>query len=103
MSLTFTPEKPVVFRQRILLMVALWVAVLISSITIVYTSHDTRNKFNELELLRGVQNELQVKWGQYLLEESAWASYGRIESVAVEKLSMQVPSAQQIIMVNSHD
>jgi cell division protein FtsL len=49
------------------------------------------------------QDELQVEWGKYLLEESAWASYGRIEKVATEKLLMQVPVMQQIIMVNLND
>ncbi|MFT7222679.1 MAG: cell division protein FtsL [Cellvibrionaceae bacterium] len=76
-----------------------WVAVVASSLAVVYVSHDSRVKFNELENLRRDQSRLQVVWGQYLLEESTWAAYGRIEKLAQEKLSMQVPESRRIIQV----
>ena len=91
------------FRQQILWALLLWVIVLMSALVVVYSVHDTRNKFSELEVLRVQQDELQVEWGKYLLEESAWASYGRIEKVATEKLLMQVPMMSQVIMVNLND
>ena len=87
-------------KQSLLLVFILWVAVTGSAIGVVYVSYATRVQFNALETLRREQNQLQVVWGQYLLEESAWATYGRIENLAQEKLSMQVPTAEHIIMVN---
>ncbi|MEO0442869.1 MAG: cell division protein FtsL [Pseudomonadota bacterium] len=87
-------------RQSLILVIILWLAVLSSAIAVVYVSYDTRMQFSLLENLRKQENTLQVIWGQYLLEESTWASYGRIESLAKEKLSMQVPSPEQIIMVS---
>ena len=94
-------EKKNLFRQQMLLLSALWVAVITSALAVIYAAHDTRIQFNELEKLKAQENDLQVEWGQYLLEESAWASYGRIEKVATEKLLMQVPATKDIVMVNS--
>jgi cell division protein FtsL len=96
-------ERKYAFRQQFLWVLFLWMTVLISALGVIYAAYDTRNKFSELEVLRMQQDELQVEWGKYLLEESAWASYGRIEKVATEKLLMQVPVMQQIIMVNLND
>lgn len=94
------PEKKKLFRQQVLWIALLWAAVLVSALATIFSAHDTRNKFNELEVLRAQQDELQVAWGQYLLEESAWASFGRIEKIATEKLSMHVPAIQNIVMVS---
>ena len=81
--------------------VCLWLLVMISSMAVIYVSFDNRLKFNELENLRREQGRLQVVWGQYLLEESTWAAYGRIEQVAREQLSMKVPESKRIIQVPS--
>jgi len=88
-------------RQKLLLIAVSWCAILVSSLMIVFSSYDARTKFNELEVLRAQQDELQMIWSQYLLEESAWASFGRVEKVAIEQLSMEVPTVQNIIMVNA--
>lgn len=85
--------------QLILLLAALWLAIIVSAFSVIYVTYDTRVKFNALENLRREESQLQVVWGQYLLEESAWAAYARVERLAQEKLSMQVPATQEIIMV----
>ncbi|MBX2808923.1 MAG: cell division protein FtsL [Cellvibrionaceae bacterium] len=82
-----------------LLVLVLWLTLLSSAVAVVYVTYDTRVKFNHLESLRRDYNRLQVVWGQYLLERSTWASYGRIEKLAAEKLSMRIPAANQIIIV----
>lgn len=83
--------------------IVVWLLVLLSSLSVVYSAYDTRIKFNKLEDLRRERNQLQVEWGQYLLEESAWASYNRIEKVALEKLLMQAPSVDKVVMVTVDD
>lgn len=83
----------------LLLTAVLWLLVILSALVVVYVTYDTRVKFNALETLRREQGQLQLVWGQYLLEESTWAAYGRIEKLAEDKLSMQVPKAENIIMV----
>jgi cell division protein FtsL len=89
--------------QSLWIAVFLWLGILLSALAVVYVTYDSRVRFNELETLRREQNQLQVVWGQYLLEESAWAAYNRVEKLAVDKLSMQVPSAEQTIAVMSNE
>lgn len=103
MSQSLKLAKPNIFSPSILLVVVLWLLVIVTALGVIYSTHDTRLKVNELSVLRHQQDDLQVEWGQYLLEESAWASYGRIEKIATEKLLMQVPAKQQIITVNANE
>lgn len=96
-------DQPFYKNQQWWAVFSLWMLVLISSLSVIYSAYDTRNKFNQLQKLYAEQNLYQVEWSQYLLEESAWASYGRIESVAKKELSMSVPTIEQMIVVSSHE
>lgn len=94
-----TIVRPLWQQQNFWFVVILWVTVVGSALGVVYVTYDTRVKFNQLENLRREQSQLQVVWGQYLLEESTWAAYGRVEKLAQESLSMQVPESHSIITV----
>ena len=89
--------------KKIFFISCLWLLVLISALAVVYSVFDSRVKFNALESLRAEHMALQVAWGQYLLEESTWASYGRVERIATEELSMKVPEPRQMVLVRSHE
>lgn len=97
------PHKKASFRQQLSWVCLLWLAIMVSAVSVIYSAHDTRNKFSELEVLRVQQNTLQVEWGKYLLEESAYASYGRVEKIATEKLLMTVPAMNQVVVVMLND
>jgi cell division protein FtsL len=84
-------------RGRILL--GLWLAVLVSALAVVYTSHLCRLLYSELAQLQQVENNLQVNWGQYLLEQSSLASLTRIEKEALSELGMRVPDIKEVVMV----
>jgi cell division protein FtsL len=77
----------------------LWLAVLGSAVAVVYVSHLCRQLYTELSLLERETNGLQVEWGRYLLEQSAWASPSRVEQLARTRLDMVVPQADDIVMV----
>ena len=77
----------------------LWCVVLASALGVVYTTHQSRQLISKLETAKRETGKLQVVWGQYLLEQSTWAAYSRIEQVAVEKLEMQVPKTKDIVVV----
>ena len=94
-------QKIIRLPKYLFLVVVLWVLVIASALSVVYVTYDTRVKFNALETLRREKSQLQVVWGQYLLEESTWEAYGRVEKLAKEKLSMTVPKAEDIIMITS--
>ena len=86
------------WRHGALLAVA-WLVMLLSAFAVINSTHISRQKVNELEVLRRESERLQAQWGQYLLEESAWAAYSRIESVAKQKLKMKTPDPSDSVMV----
>ena len=96
-------ERKQMFRRQLCLVVFLWLSLLASAFMVIYSSYDARLKFDELEVLRKQQDRLYIEWSQYLLEESTWASFGRIEKMAAKELSMQIPTRDQIIMVDSSE
>jgi cell division protein FtsL len=84
---------------RSLMLFLLLGTVLISGLMVVKTTHENRFAFNELQMLREEANQLDVEWGQLLLEQSTFGLDGRIEQKAVEQLRMQVPEIDHIVMV----
>ncbi|GAA6166263.1 cell division protein FtsL [Sessilibacter corallicola] len=79
--------------------VALWIAAVISALAVVYTTHNVRVSTNSLAQAKAESSELQLQWGQYLLERSTWASYSRIEKIAAGELEMALPEPEEIIVV----
>lgn len=91
-------KAPVAMAYKRWLLV-LWLLVLASAVAVVYTSHQSRQLYGELSQLQREENRLQVEWGQYLLEESSWASLERIERIAKNELDMHVPAIEDVVMV----
>jgi len=82
-----------------LLVAVLWVMVLGSSLGVVYAKHQARSKFNELQKLTQQRDELDIEWGQLQLEQSTWATHGRVERVARDDLRMVIPQASDLRIV----
>ena len=80
-------------------LLALWVVVMISALAVVHVSHSCRLLFAEFARLQQQENNLQVVWGQYLLEQSSLASLSRIEKKAITELGMKVPEIKDVVMV----
>ena len=77
----------------------LWVAVLGSALGVVYAKHEARSRFNELQKLTTQRDDLDIEWGQLQLEQSTWATHGRVERVAREELRMVIPQASDLRIV----
>lgn len=77
----------------------LWLLLTVSALAVVYSTHRSRQLFHELETLKDQQYELDVEWGQLLLEQSAWAAPVRVEKMAADKLRMTLPQPGQTEMV----
>jgi cell division protein FtsL len=80
-------------------LLVLWLAVMLSALAVVYSSHRCRLLYSELAILQQRENNLQVIWGQYLLEQSSLASLSRIEKKALTELGMTVPDIKDVVMV----
>jgi cell division protein FtsL len=66
---------------------------------LVYTRHESRKLFIELEQLTTNRDELNIEWGQLQIEQSTWATHARIERVATEELSLTRPVATEIFVI----
>ena len=73
---------------------------MVSGIAVVLKEHQNRTAFNELQKLKDEGNELQVKWGQLLIEQSTFGVEGRVEEKAINELQMQLPVPAEIVIVN---
>jgi len=86
-------------RYAMLMGVLLLVLLVVSAQAVIYESYQARGYINYLYQLEKDRNDMQVEWGQLLLEQSAWGSLSRVESTVTEQLNMFVPPAEQIILV----
>lgn len=94
--------KPIA-PAALLVAALMWLLVIASALAVVASTHEVRKHTNTVETLRREAAQLQVEWGQYLLEQSTWASYSRVEAIATQKLNMYPATAEQIVMVKRHD
>jgi cell division protein FtsL len=87
-------------RQRILIVVTLLFSLVLgSSILLVYSKHQSRKLFVELQQLRHEVDALNTEWSQLQLEQSAWSGHGRIERIARKQLSMVMPESDDVVFV----
>ncbi len=87
-------------RQRVLVVVTLlFVLVLVSALMLIYSKHQSRKLFVELQQLNYQIDELNTEWGRLQLEQSAFSDHGRIERIARTRLSMVMPPSDEVIFI----
>ena len=82
-----------------LAVVLLVIAVVISSLGVVYTAHETRAAYAKLQDLQETRDSLDSQYEKLLLEQSAWADYSRIDQIAHKQLKMSSPKPEDIVVV----
>ncbi len=85
---------------RLMLAVALAVALVVSAVALVYVKHHRRMHFVELRKLERERDAMQVEWGQLKLEQSTWATHERIERLALDQLDLHMPAAAEVVLVS---
>ncbi len=73
--------------------------VVLSALAVVYSKHQSRKLFVELNSLQKTRDAMEVEWGQLQLEQSTWATSGRIEKLARQRLGMTQMEYEKIIIV----
>ena len=86
---------------RVLIVLVLFVANVATAVGVVYSKHSMRKSFIELQAMQNSFDELQVEWGRFQLEQSAWATHGRIEKIAREKLNMGLVHKERLIFLKT--
>lgn len=77
----------------------LLLAVIGSALGVIYSRHESRKLFVELQQLNKQVDELNIEWGRLQLEQSAWSAHGRIERIAGKKLNMKLPDANEVVYI----
>ncbi|OZI15359.1 cell division protein FtsL [Sodalis-like symbiont of Philaenus spumarius] len=79
----------------------LLIAVLVSAVLVVTTTHQTRRLTVEREQMVLEEQALDIEWRNLILEENALGDHSRVERIATEKLQMQhVDPSQENIVVH---
>ena len=77
----------------------LWALLLASAIAVVWSRHETRSLFIEMQALSAERDALDIEWGQLKLEQSAWSTHGRVEQTARVNLKMVIPRPDEVRIV----
>lgn len=81
----------------------LLVIFLLSSLGIIYITNEYRSSFDSLQQLQQESQSLRLQYSQLLLEQASWATPGRVEALATEKLNMHFPTENDILILQQHD
>ncbi|MCW8846359.1 MAG: cell division protein FtsL [Gammaproteobacteria bacterium] len=73
---------------------------LLSSLAVVYTTHESRRQFTHLQQLNSQRDELVVDWWRLQIEESYWSTHARIDREARERLGMHIPQPSDVFIVS---
>ena len=98
MSPIASNRQPALFALVLLVLLA----TLVSAFLVIYSTHQTRKAFAQLQQLKQTQRQLEVEQTQYLLEKSSLVSPAVLEKKANEQLRLQRPTPQQIVIM-SHE
>ncbi len=78
---------------------ALLLLVVICALSVVTSQHKSRKLLIELQKEKEFAYQMEVEWGQLQLEQSTWATQGRIGQIAEQTLRMRLPSVEQIKLI----
>jgi cell division protein FtsL len=80
-------------------MAVLWAGLFASALGVVWSIHETRTLFIEMQGLNAERDRLDIEWSQLKIEQSAWATHGRVEQTARSGLNMVIPTPQDVQLV----
>ena len=71
----------------------------VSSLGVAFSSHQTRNMYRDLQHLEKDHDDLEHEYEKLLLEQSAWADYTRLNGLAQDKLQMFAPETSEMVVL----
>lgn len=87
--------------RQLCMVLTLLLTVLVSALAVIYTTNEHRSSFSQSQQLEQNAQQLQLQWGQLLLEQASLATPARVEELAVEKLQMRLPVDKQTFVLQS--
>lgn len=89
----------VILNKSQLLPATMVLAILVSSLGIVYLTNTTRSLNASIEQTLAERDRLHVQAGQLLLEKSTQIMQGRIQNIAESHYQMVVPDNKSVVVV----
>lgn len=90
-------------RPRASLPIALAVAfalgAVFSALGVIYSKHESRKLFGELERANERRDELNIEWGRLQIEQSTFATHGLVERVAENELALVRPAIKDVYVI----
>jgi cell division protein FtsL len=86
-------------NARPLTLVVVLLAVILTSVGVIYAKHESRKLFVELQGLAHEKDAMDVEWGQLQLEQSTLTTQGQVEHAARTRLGMMVPAPDRMVIV----
>lgn len=80
-------------------LIAVLLLVVITSVSVVYSKHQARKLFVELQALGNDRDNMDIEWGQLQLEQSTLSTQARVELKARDQLGMVSLSADNMVIV----
>jgi cell division protein FtsL len=77
----------------------LFIAVVASALMLVWSKHQSRQLFQQLEALSAEHDEQQIEWGRLQLEQATWSENSRIEQIARERLGLDFPKQTKVVVI----
>lgn len=85
--------------KQLWIQMTLLVMVLFSALAVVYITNVHRLALSQLQIEEQQSHQLQLQWGQLLLEQASLATPARVEQWASEKLRMTLPRNKETILL----
>ena len=79
--------------------ISLSILVMVSAISVVYSRHESRKLFVELQGKQELRDAMNTEWGKLQIEQSTWATHSRIATKATTQLGMLVPKTEDVRII----
>jgi cell division protein FtsL len=77
----------------------LLLVVVSTAVAVVYSKHQARKLFVELQSRGNERDDMDIEWGQLQLEQSTLTTHGQVERAAREQLGMVSLSTDNMVIV----
>ena len=94
--------KKLILTFDMLLVMLLSIAIVVSSVSVVYDKNRYRQYFSTVELLQQRDHAIQVEWTQLLLEQSSLVTSEKIRRTAEQRYAMSMPDVGRIEILYNH-
>src|SRR5262245_39086358 len=75
------------------------VILLLSAFAVIYIKDVNRRLFIQYQSAQAAHDKLYEDWGKLLLEQSTWSSQARVQKIARYRLSMNIPSPKEVVVL----